>query len=501
MEDKAVRRALCEFIRELAVTERAVEVQRAVLAEVPSFDARSTFRELAKLNPLHHITPADLLAFMHRLNVKADDRSSLELARSLSRSGNITFEEFLKAITPRRTRASFNVPTKRVSYETEYALARVLTKKLESLQNIELCRQDLERKPQGIVTAYSMLAGSYSSGVTRDALHSFITTHTTDLSAEDVTAVFDCFDKDRDGVISFNEFVEAVTPSQPFYRIEAGPTTELSARHKAAIVEVDSVTSPGTMERSAGSSRSYKTIGLESPRKREDYTSVTSVTLTSTWKPSSFEEVSSPMIKLPYILCQLMQREAEVNKLQHQMVNDAGFNLAAAFRLFDTKNYGNFTLLELRQGLQAAQVAADPNSLKLLFMRYDRDSDGRLSLNDFTGMVVPDDFAQSTSHEQELTREALVLLGRLFLLLQKNEASLEAIRGSLSSGEVHRFYTILSRGKSLVKELQIRQLVEASGFAVNDSSLRLIVRRLDYDNDGEVSYADFLESFTRKLHS
>jgi hypothetical protein len=59
----------------------------------------------------------------------------------------------------------------------------------------------------------------------------------------------------------------------------------------------------------------------------------------------------------------------------------------------------------------------------------------------------------------------------------------------------------VSRGKSQVKELQIRQLVDSSEFAVNNTSLRLIVRRLDYIHDGEVSYADFLESFTRKLYS
>jgi hypothetical protein len=57
---------------------------------------------------------------------------------------------------------------------------------------------------------------------------------------------------------------------------------------------------------------------------------------------------------------------------------------------------------------------------------------------DFIGMIGPDDFARSACYDdQGLTREALVLQSRLFLLLKKNEASLEAIRGSLSSGEVH----------------------------------------------------------------
>lgn len=514
MEDRAVRRVLCEFLRELAVTERAVEVQRAVLAEVPTFDSISAFKELARLNP-DCITSTDLFTFMQRLKVKVDEQGALELCRALSFNGNIHLDEFLKAITPTRGTVSQQAHSERLTYEAEYALARVFAKKLEGLKNIEFCRQDLERQPQGIARAYNLLSTSRPNGLTRDVLQAFLTSYTTDLSSEDVSAVFDLIDRDKDGLISFSEFVDIASPQQPFYKIEPAHSTELSERHKAAIAEASRIESSGGEGRSPSLNKSIHSAGYESPRKREGYVSVTPK---SAWKSSSFSEVTSPAVKLPYILCQLMQREFELNKIQQLLVEFPNFSPQSVFRLFDPKNYGNITLNELRTGLQATSIQADPKALKLLFMRYDRDSDGRLSFSDFLPMIVPADYASSPNGTHEPTRDILMTIGRLFLMHQKNEASLEGLRESLNATEAYQFYALLSRSRAHsaeaspvhfqptssqlmeteVNERRLKQLISSSGFTATDTQIQLLMYRLDSDADGVVSYTDFLETFARK---
>lgn len=516
MEDKAVRRALCEFIRELAVTQRAVEVQREVLAEGPAFDLQTAFKSLAQGNS-DCLTSADILAFMQRLKFKIDERGASELTRALSQTGDISFDEFSKAVSPAGGLAPQADPSQELTYETEYALARVLSKQLEGIKNVEFCRQDLERQPQGVAKAYNMLAGSTLQGVTRDGLYAFISNYTTDLSLDDVTVVFDSIDKDKDGLISFKEFVDIAGAPRPLFRIEAKQVTNLPEKPIVPKFEASQVESLSPIMRSPMSNRSYYTIGSESPKKREGSAGATP----SSWKPVSFSDMPSTALKLPFLLGQLMQKECEANKIQQQLTAVASFSPQSVFRLFDTKNYGNITLAELKRGLQATHIQADQRSLKLLFMRHDRDSDGRLSFSDFLPIIVPADYESSPNGSQELTRDALIVLGRLFLLHQKNESGLEDLRASLSPTELHKLYATLTRssassteqspaqspslssrslsGEAGVDEVRLKQLVESSGLPASDSQINILMKRLDYDADGTISFADFLESFSRKL--
>lgn len=85
-----------------------------------------------------------------------------------------------------------------------------------------------------------------------------------------------------------------------------------------------------------------------------------------------------------------IERDTESQKIDLALKSD--FNLIDAFRVFDVNSRGYVTQQDLVDGLQLNLDYGDnisPNDIALVFKRYDRDQQGRLTFNQFSELMLP----------------------------------------------------------------------------------------------------------------
>ena len=117
----------------------------------------------------------------------------------------------------------------------------------------------------------------------------------------------------------------------------------------------------------------------------------------STFSPSK-QKVSLKNDLLKTFMDQVfLERELESLKLSFNQVQE--FSLQAAFKIFDVENRGYLTEQNLREvtkdliadGLVASKLNSTLEDVRLIVKRYDQDSDGRLSYEDFQKLLLPRD--------------------------------------------------------------------------------------------------------------
>jgi Ca2+-binding EF-hand superfamily protein len=140
----------------------------------------------------------------------------------------LSFDEFAQALLPKgldfirvvRSRLPFNaVPADRrlvFNAETQARLNRVLRILLDSERVAESLRQRLSRIPSfNLNDAFKAVDRSDDGVITLDEFRSLLQDHGLYATTKDLESLMDRYDKDRDGRVSYSEFVEEVRPKSP----------------------------------------------------------------------------------------------------------------------------------------------------------------------------------------------------------------------------------------------------------------------------------------------
>lgn len=89
--------------------------------------------------------------------------------------------------------------------------------------------------------------------------------------------------------------------------------------------------------------------------------------------------------------------EKEIEKFKSEFANISDFSCMEVFKLFDRHAKGYLALTDfkdsMRHLIQDSQYAQAPSTddIYLIFKRYDRDQDGKLSYTEFCQMLIPKD--------------------------------------------------------------------------------------------------------------
>lgn len=140
----------------------------------------------------------------------------------------LNFQEFSEALLPQsseyarmiRSRLPFNaVPEDRrrvFDVETQVRLNRVLRIHLDSERVAESLRQRLSRIPSfNLYDAFKVVDKSNDGVITLDEFRSILQDHGLYATTKDLESLMDRYDKDRDGRVSYSEFVQEVRPKSP----------------------------------------------------------------------------------------------------------------------------------------------------------------------------------------------------------------------------------------------------------------------------------------------
>jgi Ca2+-binding EF-hand superfamily protein len=140
----------------------------------------------------------------------------------------LNFDEFSQALLPQsleycriiRSRLPFNsVPADRrrvFGVETQVRMNRVFRLHLDAERLAESLRQRLSRIPSfNLYDAFKAVDKSNDGVITLDEFRSILQDHGLYATTKDLESLMDRYDKDRDGRVSYSEFVQEVRPKSP----------------------------------------------------------------------------------------------------------------------------------------------------------------------------------------------------------------------------------------------------------------------------------------------
>ena len=186
--------------------------------------------QMFDLNDLGYVSEYDLQDGLYDLGLRPlpDDLTLLLKHYSAFDNRRLTYSEFSKLFTPKEheyyrmmsNRAAYNVPRherKRVfGVDTIYKLTKTLRLHLETENVAESLRHRLARRPSfSMREAFQAVDRDRNGYITYNEFQALLEQHGIFASVKDVESLLDRYDKDKDGRVSYSEFLDEVTPKSP----------------------------------------------------------------------------------------------------------------------------------------------------------------------------------------------------------------------------------------------------------------------------------------------
>jgi len=352
------------------------------------------------------------------------------------------------------------------SYEVKFALAQVLSRAIQMQKLLEEQKAVMEQFPKKeIYKVFKGITGKNSQHIEKKDLEEYIKENEMYLNEEDTLRILKRLDKDRDGKVSYVEFLEAFTLEEvdanaintwdreledDTYKVIETLKEELKqyeipkelekknidtytqTEYKEEKTLIQRKSSEEFREESKSSKSSKETASfpetpdvlrhtekqsvkepiLTSIQKASYSTPITypesafkasAFTAASTYRFSPSPPNSSVNPVLIHILKTQLSIATEVEEVKTKLWLRHDFNVVEAFRFFDNVGHGTITIFELKKALKRLDLNFHDEDLQLLMKRHDQNRDGKLCIGEFERMIRPIDYANFPSKGEAKT--------------------------------------------------------------------------------------------------
>jgi Ca2+-binding EF-hand superfamily protein len=187
--------------------------------------------------------------------------------------------------------------------------------------------------------------------------------------------------------------------------------------------------------------------------------------------------------------------------------------------MVDLGNKGYTNAYELADQLASFGVYALKEDVYLFVKRYDRNNDGRLRYSEFCDSFTPKSFVHSSSlnarvsyystrgypKAEYFTRDTRDLYLRTFRTHFSVEASAESLRRRLlrrPGFNAHDAFTAVDVDKNgYITRDEFKKIFRDWGFFATESEVTWLVDRYDRNQDGRISYSEFVDEILPKSPS
>lgn len=138
---------------------------------------------------------------------------------------------------------------------------------------------------------------------------------------------------------------------------------------------------------------------------------------------------------------------------------------SALFKFFDDNNDKGLSLEELKDGMKGVGSSFSDKEVEAFFHKYDRDENGIIDFDEFLAMCI--DLNKSNESEQAVAK--------LFSAVDQDK------NRSLSHAELRK------------------GIAQYTGKPVDNEEVAALIKQLDIDGDGEVSYEEFTNNLLVKM--
>ena len=215
----------------------------------------------------------------------------------------------------------------------------------------------------------------------------------------------------------------------------------------------------------------------------------------------------------------MMQEEIKNNNfidgIRNNLAIKHDFNLIDAFRIFDSNDNGFITLMDIEQGLARIGLRPSQDEIYLLVRHYSRLQDSRIRFSDFSEMLTPkqDEYARIMRNKQALNivgldrlkvfaRDTIAVVLSVFRALFEAEIAAEQQRQKirrLPGFNLYQVYSAIDKDKNgFVTINEFQRFLEIFGVMTSPRDLMVIMQKFDKNNDGRVSYSEFIDEITPK---
>lgn len=216
------------FFQQISL-ERDLNTAKKDVALCSDFTLLDAF-QMFDINDIGYVGEFDLEDTFVELGIRPTREELTLLFKHYSSLNNrrLTYSEFSKLFSPKEleysrilsNRIPFNVSRnerRRVfSADTVYKITRVLKLHLDSENAAESLRHRLARRPSfSMHEAFQAVDQDRNGYITFGEFQGLLEQHGIFATAKDVESLMDRYDKDKDGRVSYSEFLEEVTPKSP----------------------------------------------------------------------------------------------------------------------------------------------------------------------------------------------------------------------------------------------------------------------------------------------
>ena len=445
-----IKSLLAELFLVISHSESQLNVAREILSSQVYFDPLKLFNLLTSTS---FITTTQITEFLNNNSVPHSPHEVFTLVSSWGREGRLDFNDFLRLLAPSR------LPCQ-VKCDLELGLARVFQKELDLVRRVESLRTQISNMPD-----FNM-PGLFASVGREFILEEDIRVFVKEVTGrwDDVAPAMQRMDKDRDGKVSYSEFVQMMMPTQPYYQLGNQSTEKLSEKYRESLKP-----SPYVMHRSLS----------RSPSK-------------------SRKEIQSSTKQLVNAFREQIAFDKELETIRQELALRSDFTIPDLYKFFSAGKK-LVSQLKLEKGFRRLKVFSTPYELDLLFKHYDRDQDKQLNKSDFQDILDPrmpkySQVLNTKRPSQRFSEETKSTLHKLFRTLLDMELTAENLRKKLHFSITNLpevFERIDQGGKGYITVEDLRNILQENGILPTERDLLALAARYDRSQSGHISYKEF----------
>jgi len=544
-----------------------------VLCEQPEFEPYAAYRRIDRTRK-GFITSTDIHEFLFSNDFHFTEEECCYYINHYDRDGDkkLIYSEFLPSLLPFDNPDLRTMVTQRkvldikhnefLPYEVEYSLSRVIAQEILYYKELDGLKNQLVSEYDFTYFDAFATIDIYETGfIDYNLLKNFLKTAGTLPKEEQIIEILRRMDKDDDGRIKYEEFVEAIQPVAPGLNRSVtskraskksavyGKTPQLAGnpyegtgdKHLTGTQKLR-VRSP--LKKTLAASRNQNSL---SPQKKpsQTYQSVprteekpklvstyiddqrfesrltqSAQKKTTTRAQSAKKERTAsgvtPLTSLVIILKELINLEREVEFAKQDLALRSDYNLLDAFRLFDKKGKGIITVKEFENVFCEFDLYPSKEDVYLLIKRLDRDGDGKLKFTEFTAGFAP---VQKEYYDLVKARVAIngdltlgmqqlfdaqtrQLFKRLLLLYLENEAIIEALRQKLARNKgfnIKVAFEMMDLDRDGYLTLpEVKEIMDENDVFVTDKDVEYLINRINKSDSRKISFGEFIQEISPK---
>jgi Ca2+-binding EF-hand superfamily protein len=230
------------------------------------------------------------------------------------------------------------------------------------------------------------------------------------------------------------------------------------------------------------------------------------------------ERTEVPLAELREVVS-IMQEEIKsshsLDSIRNNLALKHDFNLIDAFRMFDLQDNGFITLMDVENCLARFGLRPSQDEIYLLIRHYSRLQDSRLRFSDFSEMLTSkqEEYARIMRNKQAINipgldrfkvfaRDTIIVFISAFNALFEAEIRAEQQRQRikrLPGFNLYQVFNVIDKDKNgFITVNEIQKTMEDCIGNVNPRDLMVVMQKFDKNNDGRVSYSEFIDEITPK---